>query len=79
MTYYSTSMTSGVRNMWIFGKRKRQASDDARDRQIQAIHEETLKKIEHANKSTKRLNKQLEQSTTYLIFLATGGGRRGKR
>lgn len=65
--------------MWFFGKRKLRPA--SMERRIQAVHKQTLQKIELAKQSTEKLNKRLdsEDDITYLIFLATGGDRRGRR
>lgn len=61
----------------MFWRKKKEIEDerDAKEAQIKAIHEETLKKIDQTAKSVKRLNKLLDDPT-YRIFLATGGDKR---
>lgn len=45
------------------------------EKQIQAVHKDTLKKIDQATKSVRKVNKLLDDPT-YKIFLATGGDTR---
>lgn len=61
--------------MWLFKKRKQLEYDRQREAAIQAYRKQTSDSIDKASESTEKLNKELE-STTYLIFLATGGDRR---
>lgn len=69
----------------MFWFRKRKPIDEemqAREAEIKAIHEESLKQIDQTaksvKKSTKMLNKLLDDPT-YRIFLATGGEKRNGR
>lgn len=64
----------------FFRKRKFQELE-TKEKAIQAIRQETLKKVDAATSNTKKLNKLLDKDggVTQLIFLATGGDRRGKK
>ena len=58
-------------------RRKKADTTDAKEAQIQAIREDTFKKIDKSNKSTKKLITLLESKrVTENIFDATGGKRR---
>lgn len=77
MIYY---LAAGVNSMSIFHRKK--TVHDPKEAEIQAIREETFRKIEKSNKSTQKLINLLESKTlnvTENIFLATGGERRQKR
>lgn len=64
--------------MW-FKRKKREAvmqkKIEKREEEIQAIHQDTLKKLDQSTKSLRDLNKLLDDPT-YKIFLATGGDKR---
>jgi hypothetical protein len=64
----------------FFNRRKAKAEDEAKERQIQEIRQETFQAIDAAHQSATKLNQLLEKDggITELIFLATGGDRRGK-
>lgn len=63
--------------MWLFDRQKRQEQAQEREAVIQAIRKDTFNKIEEATEKTERVNKLLDdRGITYLLFLATGGGRR---
>lgn len=68
-----------VNIMW-FHKKNHKDDIDPREAEIQATRSEIHKKIDEVADTTEKINKILEENggTTYLIFLATGGGNRGK-
>jgi len=63
---------------WFKKKKSIEEEMQAKEAEIKAIHEETLKKIDQTAKSVKKLNKLLDDPT-YKIFLATGGDKRNGR
>lgn len=67
----------------IFGfmrNKRREAELDKKEAQIQAVHSDTLKKIDKYTKPTKKLNDYIEdRDITNLIFLASGGDHRRKK
>lgn len=64
--------------MWFHHGNKRQEELDKKEAQIQAVHQDTLKKIDVSVKKTEKLNNLIEgdAGVTRMIFLATGGSRR---
>ena len=66
--------------MWFLNRRKREKELADKEKQIQAIHRDTLKKIDDASRSNAKVNNFIEKNggITEMIFLATGGGRRKK-
>lgn len=68
--------------MWFFGHRKREEKAVARELEIQAVRQETLKKIDEANRKSQDAKRELDRALedrgdlAYLIFKATGAERR---
>lgn len=65
--------------MFLF--RRRAATDIKKEAEIQAIRQDTFKKVDKANKSMDKLTDLLDNKSgvTELIFYATGGAKRDKR
>lgn len=74
--------------MWFHRNKEREEQFRQQEAEIQAIHHDTLKKIdnyakkiEKGTKEVKKLNDIMEtqEGITELIFLATGGDRRSRK
>lgn len=61
----------------FFSRKKREAIDLAKEKEIQSIRAETFEQIDAANKSIVKVNKALSRtkSITGMIYLATHGRR----
>lgn len=65
--------------MWFLKRKKRDEEFARKEAEIQAIQEDTFKKIDEATQSAKKLGKLLEDKTiAEMIYNATGAGRRKK-
>jgi hypothetical protein len=67
----------GVLSMWLFGKKHTSVREV--ERKIDRLKEERKRMLDEAKSSTDKLNKELQDTTTYYMFVASGGERRGKR
>lgn len=78
--YYSMEAHEGVNFMlWFRKPNDQEVQRRNKESEAQALHQETIDRLEHAGQDIQRTKKILKGSgVTELIFLATGGDRRGK-
>jgi hypothetical protein len=73
-----SSLVLEIRSSSMFFNRKKDKEYDRKEAQIQAIRQDTLKKIDKAQVSTSKVNELLKEDLgiTGMIFYATGGDKR---